>query len=450
VIPGVTVREKDLIQPVELKGAAQVTGQFGRFRYGAMGAFEDDVEFEGDAAGTPVRFTRPGSDYGVMRLMYEDAPGGAYRAFGMLSTGVFRETGDAIAHSLDGHYLSEDGKWKVDAQAFTSDIDGSETGFGAFVDLEYTFRKGVRQRVGIDYRDRHVDINDLGFLERNDLRRIRAAHTRTSSNLSWARDNQFDLRGSVQQNLDGLFTGGGIFLSDRATFDDLTRVTARLNFRPGAYDDLNSFGNGIYRVDPRFDGFLKWESDSTKALSVSFEGGLFEEAKGGLSWSLGAGLQWRPSDRFNLNLRTSYDDFEGWLLHQEALNFTTFDGEQWSPTMSVDYFISARQQFRVSLQWVGIRAGESEFFQIPATPGELVPVAKPPGPSDSFSVSQVSLQARYRWEIAPLSDVFVVYTRLSNQGAALAGRGFGDVFDDAYHEPLTNLFVVKLRYRFGS
>jgi hypothetical protein len=55
---------------------------------------------------------------------------------------------------------------------------------------------------------------------------------------------------------------------------------------------------------------------------------------------------------------------------------------------------------------------------------------------------------RYRWEIAPLSDLFIVYTRGSN----LPGRvddEFDDLFEDALNDPIIDYFVIKLRYRFG-
>ena len=68
----------------------------------------------------------------------------------------------------------------------------------------------MRQRLGIEYFDEHVEINDLGFQARNNYRQIRSAHTRTTSDLSWARNNQFDVRGYLQQNGDGYFSRGGI------------------------------------------------------------------------------------------------------------------------------------------------------------------------------------------------------------------------------------------------
>ena len=151
-----------------------------------------------------------------------------------------------------------------------------------------------------------------------------------------------------------------------------------------------------------------------------------------------------------MKLRVGYKDRDGWLLHQSGKDFTTFKAEQWSPKFSMDYFISARQQFRVSLQWIGIKAREDKFYTVPTSPGDLVSGSKPAGNADDFSVSQVNLQLRYRWEIAPLSDIFVVYTRFSDTSAALDTSDFGKLFSDAYDEPLANVLVFKIRYRIGS
>ena len=68
-----------------------------------------------------------------------------------------------------------------------------------------------------------------------------------------------------------------------------------------------------------------------------------------------------------------------------------------------------------------------------------------------LSSSQANIQLRYRWEIAPLSDLFVVYTR----GGSLPNRAgfspsFGDLFNDAVDEPLGEQCVVKLRYRLDN
>ena len=448
VASDVVIPEQELLQPADLVGAVKLTGQAGRLRYGVLGAFEDDVNFHAMQQQEPIRVKGYTSNYGIARILYEDAPGGAYRAFGVMSTATLNHLGNAKTHGVDGHYLRGDGALKIDGQIFMSDIEDEETGFGGFVDFEYTFRKGLSQRLGIAYFDRHVDINHLGYQSRQDSFRIRSSHIRTSSDISWARNNEFDVRGFVQQNAAGLFTSGGLLLSNRTTFHNLSRLTVRSGFFPQSYDDLNSFGNGAYRIEDRRDISFGWGSDSSKDFSYGMNIGWQTEHLGGHTWRSGLNMFWRPGERFGLSGSVRYVSRKGWLLHQEDDNFTTFQAEQWVPRISADYFINAHQQFRFSFQWVGIKAAEYAFYKIPTRPGALIPVAKPSGPSDSFSLSQMSLQLRYRWEIAPLSDLFFVYTRVVDASARL--KSFRDTFSDSYDQPLVDVLVLKLRYRFGS
>lgn len=448
---GFELRDKDVVQPTELIGAAKLTGQKGKFRYGFLGAAEDEVHLRASDGTNTIRFDQDGSNYGAARLLYEDSPGGAYRAFGLLTTAVTHPSRDAYTHGIDGHYLTLDGRWKIDGQIYMSDIEGIDSGIGGFVDFRHTIRQGIKAGLGIEYQDEHVDINDLGFLERNDRLRIRSSHTRTNSDIDWARDNEFDIRGFIQESTtEDLFTGGGVFMSNRTTFHNLSRLTARLNFLPEQYDDLNSFGNGTYRIEQRLQASVNWDSDSSRELSYGVGVRHFEEELGGDSYDYTLKTNWRPSDRLAVEVSARYFDREGWLLHQEASNFTTFEAEQWIPKVSVDYFISARQQFRMALQWIGIKAREDEFYSVPTEPGDLIPTNKPPGFSDNFSVSQYSFQFRYRWEIAPLSDIFVVYTRNADRGAALRDSDFDEVFSNSWDEPLNDFLVFKIRYRFGS
>ena len=175
-----------------------------------------------------------------------------------------------------------------------------------------------------------------------------------------------------------------------------------------------------------------------------------EEALGGNQINLRLGFNWRPSDQFSFKLDVMWADRDGWLLHQGGQNFTTFKATQWTPSLSLDYFLTARQQLRASLQWVGIKAREDQFYLIPDTPGDLVETTKPAGGSNSFSKSQLSFQVRYRWELAPLSDLFIVYTRSADKGLALQDNSFSDLFEKAFDDPLQNILVIKLRYRIGS
>jgi hypothetical protein len=450
VEPGVNVETQELYQLTELLGAVKVTGQKGSFRYGVLAAAEDGHSFDTDFNGQPTVLHQDGRNFGVARLLYEDSAGGAYRAIGLMSTAVQHPDDDALVQGLDFHYLTPAGKLKIDGQTFTSDVTGEQRGYGGFVDFDFSIRQGVNQRFGFEFLDAHLELNDLGYLQRNDTLRIRSSHTRTTSDLSWAHENQFDIRGFAQQNSDDLFTGGGAFLANRTIFNDLSRVTVRASYLPESYDDLNSFGNGTYRIDQTGDFSIGYDSDASEVWGFSVLGGWLREDLGGNSYTAEAWLDWRPNDRFNMSIGTVYLDRDGWLLWQQDTNFTTFSADQWQPEASIEYFISSKQQLRASLQWVAIEAREQNFFLVPAKPGRLIPTTKPPGPSDDFSISQISFQVRYRWEIAPLSDLFVVYTRLADRVAPLDESDYGNLFNDAYDEPISDVFVVKIRYRLGS
>ena len=144
-------------------------------------------------------------------------------------------------------------------------------------------------------------------------------------------------------------------------------------------------------------------------------------------------------------------DRSAWLLYRGNRNFTTFEAEQWSATLNFDLFLTAKQQFRAAIQWVGIKATEKEFFRLLTRPGHLIEGPKPGQDPDDFTISQANLQLRYRWEIAPLSDLFIVYTRggsLPNRAAV--APSFGDLFSDAVDEPLAEQLVIKLRYRLDN
>ncbi|MDA1076285.1 MAG: DUF5916 domain-containing protein, partial [Proteobacteria bacterium] len=141
---------------------------------------------------------------------------------------------------------------------------------------------------------------------------------------------------------------------------------------------------------------------------------------------------------------------EGWLLHQSGKDMTTFDADQWTPSFAFEYFATAHHQLRLSFQWVGIKAVEQDFYRVPDTPGDLIAGPKPPGPSDNFSISDMVVQLRYRWELAPLSDIFIVYTRAADTSAPLRDDDFDDLLSRAWNRPIGDQLVFKIRYRFGS
>jgi hypothetical protein len=86
---------------------------------------------------------------------------------------------------------------------------------------------------------------------------------------------------------------------------------------------------------------------------------------------------------------------------------------------------------------------------VPENDGALQTVVQAGHQRNRFTVSLLTTQLRYRWEIAPLTDFYVVYNR-GNQLPPTEEDHFSDLLGDAFNDPIINALVVKLRYRFGS
>ena len=443
--PGVELPDREELKVAGVDAALKATGQIGAVRYGVLTAIEDTTEF---AADDGLTYYQDGRDFGVVRLLYEDSHGAAYRGIGWVSSLVAHPESDAVVHGADFHYLTTSGDWNFNGQIIHSSSDDNGSGNGALGDVSYSPTQGIKHTLRLSSLDDKVDVNDFGYQQRNDVDDIQY-------NLEWIKSGLKRIRNfrlapffRYEVNGEGYKTNNGYGLTGNAILNNLGNVGTFLGYFPARYDDRNSFDNGTFRIDRRIFFDLSYRTDDSRPVSLFGKIGHRGESLGGRSIESEIGMVWRPLYNLNLEMKVKYNDRDGWLLHQEDNNFTTFVADQWQPEFRLEFFPSSSQQLRMTLQWVGIEAVEDEFFTLPADSTLLVPGPKPPGPSDNFSVSQLNFQVRYRWQIAPLSDLYIVYTKGDSSRTDLTG--FDEMFRDSWNNPIGDQLVVKLRYRIGS
>ena len=441
----VEVPSRELGQPTELIGAVKTVGQLGNVRYGLLAAAEDEIKFDvGD-----INVYQDGSDYGVARFLYENkSQAGAYRAIGSMSTIAAHPEQDARVDAIDYHYLTPDGRFKLDGQFLRSDIETEGIGTGGFLDLRYTPRRGLRFDLGLSHFDDQLDINDLGFLRRNDASRVRLDVRYTASGMSWARKLEVNSFGDYEVNGDGYRTRKGMGSRVRVDLNSRDRVDFFLGWFPGRHEDRDSRDNGVFLLEERHGSSVEYRTDSAKRLSYRVGFNHDGESLAGHRRQGHVAFIWRPVDQINIGATAQYRERDAWLVWQGDRDFATFETREWRPRVNFDYFISAKQQLRLAAQWVGIQAQERDFFLVPERTGDLIEVADPNPEPDDFTISRLNLQLRYRWELAPLSELFVVYT-LNGEDDTL-GAGFNDLLANAYNDPVGEQLVVKLRYRLGT
>ncbi len=440
--------EKDL--PTDLLGAAKLTGSFGDMRYGVLAAMEDDVEWMGttDDLGQRVDIEDDGREFAVARFAYESI-GASRRSVGYMGTYVSGPLYDAIVHGVDGHYTDSSGRLIVDTQLIASDV-ADVTGEGMMFDLKYSPGPRIQHKVEFEYFDEDVQINDLGFLRRNDYNTLQYAllYNRTKGIGSIK-----DIRGTVVvrqgYNIsENQVVESGIYWRNSMVFPGRNTLKTSLGYLPSRYEDIDSRGNGAYKTDDRIWVDAHLATDAGKMLSYSVSLGGLQENLGDWTYNATAGLTFRPNDLVSADLDIRYKRRKGWLVYQGDRNFGAYDAIDWQPSLKLNWFMAPGHQLLFTLQWAGVKAREEGFYAIPVGDGELVPTERTRADHD-FTVSIVTAQLRYRWEIAPLTDLYLVYNR-GNTLPSQLDTDFSGLFEDALSDPIVNSFVAKLRYRFGN
>ena len=196
-----------------------------------------------------------------------------------------------------------------------------------------------------------------------------------------------------------------------------------LDARVGAYVDITS---------PRYG---QWQ--------YSFGGYLFQQGVEDYSGWLQFLVVWYPTEKLTLRLDMVPQYFDDWLLWEHDNLFGSYRGERLDFDFRLDWIPAPRHELRIKWQWIGIDADPREAYRTDAR-GDLIASADAAQP---FSVNNLGLQMRYRYEIGPLSELFLVYGRggfdLLTDDERTVSQLFGDMADvrDA------DQFLIKVRYR---
>jgi hypothetical protein len=435
--------------PTDLYGAAKLTGQVGDVRYGVLSAFEDDVEWIGQIEdGSKVDVVGPGRDFATARVIYESI-GENRKSLGYLGTLVQGPIYDAEVHSLDAHFVDAEGRLTVDAQFIYGGREREE-GYGALIDMTYAKSATLSHVVEIDYMDEDIDFNDLGFLARNNYARLRYVMSFNKLDMGPSLSNyRSTLIAEQQYNLDdGLVTDSGLYWRSSIFLPRRQTLRMGVGYMPERFEDIDSRGNGSYQVDDRIWADLVLATDSGKVASYSIGMGVLQEHLDDWTVNAKAGVTYRPVDWMSVDFDLDYRQRNGWLVYQAGRNFGAYSGSEWQPKLDINWYISAAHQIKLSFQWLGVKANEEGFYSVSQSGGVLVAADRTLDNHD-FTVSRLTTQLRYRWEIAPLTDLFIVYNR-GNQLPTQFESSFDDLLTDSFSDPVIDSFIAKLRYRFGN
>jgi hypothetical protein len=160
-------------------------------------------------------------------------------------------------------------------------------------------------------------------------------------------------------------------------------------------------------------------------------------------------LRFKPqfylSETITVGGELGYDRKQAWLIWDDDLQqLAGYNSQHYSADLRFDWYPSTRSEFRLKFQWVAIDAEVISGYQL-GPRGDLVVSSSP---SSNFSLSDTALQLRYRFQLAPLSDVFLVYSRGGYFDSDSGDQGPQALFDAGWNGRQVESLIAKIRYRF--
>ena len=421
----------------DVTAAAKVNGSFGDLQYGVFAANE------GGAAGRDFQAVRATRQFGAHGL-------------GAMATRVDRPFLDREAMVYEADHSWGNDAWSIRTTAVLSSVDVQGTQVddsGVQMRIDRDHGNGWRQQLFLLHLGDALQLNDFGFLERNDFNYARYDLARRVTDLPEASSyasHDWHFAVSRRENDSGLHIADAWAVQRRSERRDGGNEFFEVGGWTPGYDDLVTRGNGpvklpervilfAERLRPRGDG--RWNLyGNMRYFAEGLEGG----DQGAVSAYFEPTYHASDTLSFGVGLELQHDP--DWLLWQHDNLVGTFRSDMVFANAGVTWLVDQKQELRVRLEALGLDARASQAFRV-QDDGTPLAVDEP---LEDFALRNLGFQVRYRYELAPLSYLYVAYVRggsLYEQGMGpfdSAGRLLADAFDLRDSEQL----LVKLSYRF--
>jgi hypothetical protein len=423
--------------------AAKYTGQTGGLEYGLFGAVEDDaVEAEG-------------RDFLVTRLKQS---AGAF-SVGWLGTWTRRPTlaREAMVNmlevnwypqaavSLQTRFMQTDRT--QDASSANAEVAFDERGRGAVAAFKYQPGGLWSQEVELTWLDQQFNVNDLGYQERADLREIGSVTTlyrRSYPDGHWLSGSQWGVEGAARWNQDGTWLPGNLEFGRFLNLSNGDFLNGGMWYDTPGTDDRLTRGNGDVRLDSGGGAWLEWQGAESGKVRMRMAADAWRENLGGYGWGLEATPKFVLTEGLTVAVELRAEHTDGWVIWTEGSELGVYERDQLQVAIDGNWFPAPRHELRLKFQWIGLEAACRAAYTVADDPDPVLL----PEPAEDFSLSQLGLQIRYRYELAPLSDLYVVYARGGELFALGQTLDMQDLWTDSLDNPTADRFFIKLRYRF--
>ena len=340
---------------------------------------------------------------------------------------------------------------------FLSSEKEGVSGFGLRSQFVYKPTQLSRRSGSILYFEDSFRLNDFGYLKKNDW-----FHVGLGSDITKV---DFNESSSVKERKIGTDFN---YDSDTSGNSNPTQLRQEYNFQ---YKDTSSFqaswdlktsgknttitrknvdfpfvkrnGSFSFNLDYESPSYGSWEYDwrvgyetADKYKTWSSEG--YERRFAKIAGSI------YPIDDFKLGWEFRVREEDEWLNWIKDNELAVYDLTQKIISINANWFKGYKHEIRLKSQFVALEA-ESPISLISDKAGYLYnhnSIVKP------FTDGITSFQVRYKYEIAPLSYIYLVYTKGGRVYDDESERNTSDIFKDPWENPDNEIFSLKFRLKY--
>ena len=429
---------------VDIDLAAKVT-HFGEATdLGLFVVREDDSEgsFGGDFLSSRVQYTAYGLTLGH-RLTYAERSSLNREATVQVLDMIWRKNETT---EFRGQVLHADVQQQGNSANNQQSVDNQD--FAGWASWSYAPNDEWYHSLYLSHYGDQFDMNDMGFMKRNDYREFsgstrhdRLEYQAGSNILSSSSVFEYGMTENTQ----------GQRLDLRANFDHTWtyKSTRKLGLKAGtsasSWDDRLTRGNGLFAKPARYWLETEYSSPRGNDFTYSIEAMIKYDEIQKNTLSLGFSAQLYLSETVTLGGDLSYKNLQEWLIWDfDTAQLAGFDADRFNADLRFDWYPSARQEVRLKFQWVGIDAEQVDSYQLNGD-GSLALSASS---ASDFSLSDTALQLRYRYQLAPLSNIFLVYSRGGYFSSDNGDEDPGTLISEGWDGVQVESIIAKIRYRF--
>ena len=365
----------------------------------------------------------------------------------------FNESSDVYSLDIENTALKNT---QISGYLLNSSKENS-TGHGLRFDIKYIPNDKYENTVGFHYFDKDLDLNDMGYLQRNDQIKFynRFEFDRNSySSESALKSRESNISIYQTMTTDGKKSPRGVWTKTELSFKSNFNIDLSMSAKTKGKDtNITRKYEGSPYIEIMDEVGFNVGFESPKYKNISFGAGFgFNNYSPYSSWDSGG--RNNRSKRFNINyfpndtLQFSFgvDDSkeEEWLKWIDTNRLGSFTKNRRNINFGMTFFQGTRHEFRLKNQSVMIKA-EDPIPLISSQSGEL---SGSDYMIDPFYVSENSLQMRYRYEISPLSYFYLVYTRGYSFYDDTNVFAYEDLYQDSWENPSNEIITLKVRFKF--